>query len=1104
VTNHRMHDDAKHAGRSVTVTGDVKGSSIFTGDVIQTPPAPTALRQLRAPVGDFVGRKQEIETLIYALRPKNRACIVGISGMGGIGKTELALLVAGRLTDDYPDAQFSINLQGTDAKPLLPEQVMAMCIRAFLGPKATLFEDLAQLSQQYLSQLSGKRVLLLLDNAVDSDQVRPLLPPPGSALLVTSRQAIILPGMTSLTLDPLTDKEAQALLLEIVSRAAPAAQQICALCGYLPLAIRAAGSLLAITADLDPVDYAEELKDERKRLERIGTKGVNIGVEASFNLSYARLEPEAARVFRLLSMFPATFDAAAEEVVCEDMGHVHLSNLVQRHMVLYDSRTKRYRLHDLVRLFAYPKLSDEERGAAQQRHATYYKDVLVVADEQHSLKGPDLNELKPALERVIEGTASEDDRNAVRSALTTGVLVTGERAVAIGGNASDVVITTGDQNLIFSLRDSDAATVRDTLISIAPTQLHQVPPPPADFTGREHEQRELLTAVERGNATIFGLQGMGGIGKTALAFKLVEQLKPRYPDAQLYLDLKGFSDQPLTAAEALAHIIRSYHPAAKLPNNEMELRGLYLSVLDGQRAILLMDNAASAEQVEPLIPPASCVLLVTSRWHFTLPGLAAKNLDTMTAADARWLLLAIAPQIGEWADEIAALCGYLPLALRLAAGALARYRDLKPADYVRRFHDRQQRVQLFEASFGLSYELLSEGLRKYWRRLAVFPDSFAHDAAAAVWEVEVDQAQHTLGMLMAASMVEWNESTNRYLLYDPARLFADSKLEDGERVVAHKRHATHYIEVLAAANKLYLEGGDALLRGLALLDLEWTNIEAGHAWVASQGVETDEDIAQLSMAFPNAGAFVLNLRQHSRERISWLEIALTAARRLQHRKYEGAALGNLGIAYAELGETQRAIQFYEQQLPIIHELGDRRGEGAALGNLGIAYAELGETQRAIQFYERALLIDRETGDRRAEGNELGNIGTAYRELGEIRQAIQFLDQHLTIAREIGDRRGEGIALGNIGTAYRDLGDIRQALQFYEEQLTVVHEIGDRRGEGNALWNISLALDQLGQRAQAIQHAEQALVIFEQIESPNAAKVRAQLAAWREEMATINQ
>ena len=359
--------------------------------MIEAPADPvTTLHQLRAPVGDFVGRELEIDTLINALRRESRACITGISGMGGIGKTELALLVAERLRDDYPDAQFFINLQGTDDNPRSPEEVMAICIRAFLGPEAKLPEDPEQLSHLYRSQLSDKRVLLLLDNAADSAQVRPLLPPTGCAVLVTSRQSVALPGMTPLTLYPLTEKEARQFLLEIAARAEPAAEQICKLCGYLPLALRAAGSLLAITADLDPLDYAAQLQDERSRLERIGTEGVEIGVAASFNLSYARLASEASRVFRLLSVFPATFDAAAEEVVCADAGHVQLSDLVRRSLVLYDESTKRYRLHDLARLFADAKLSAEERAVGQKRFATHYKDVLAAANELYLEGGESL------------------------------------------------------------------------------------------------------------------------------------------------------------------------------------------------------------------------------------------------------------------------------------------------------------------------------------------------------------------------------------------------------------------------------------------------------------------------------------------------------------------------------------------------------------------------------------------------------------------------------------------------------------------------------------------------------------------------------------------
>jgi tetratricopeptide (TPR) repeat protein len=653
---------------------------------------------------------------------------------------------------------------------------------------------------------------------------------------------------------------------------------------------------------------------------------------------------------------------------------------------------------------------------------------------------------------------------------------------------------------------------RDVHIHQAPTSaavsapvlnaLHSLPPPPADFTGRVEDLRELRDAIEAGGVTISGLLGQGGVGKTALALKLAEKLIPQHPDAQIYTDLRGVSEKPLTSAEAMAYVIRAFQPEARVPEDENELGTLYRSILHGKKALLLMDNARDAAQVKPLIPPAGCALLVTSRHHFTLPGLKAKNLETLPPPDAKELLLRIAPRIDGEAETIAKLCGYLPLALRLAATALAERSDVEPADYTRRLAEEKNRLKMLagsgesvEASINLSYGLLDSETQKRWRMLAVFPDTLDAPAAASVWEADTDAAQDTLSRLTQYSMLEWNDRAKRYRLHDLMRHFASERLQASEREQAALRHSIYYLAVLENADKLYRRGGESLMRALALFDGERGNVYAGQAWAADHWAK-DQEVAQLCNDYPDRGTNVLLLRQRPREQIRWREVALNAARQLKDRAAEGRHLGNLGIAYDALGETSRAIGYHDLDLAVAREIGDRRGEGSALGNLGVAYRRLGETHRAIGYHEQALVIYREIGDRLGEGLGLGNLGIAYKDLGDYQHAIEYYERALVIHREIGDRQSEGRDFGNLGIAHKNLGDYHRAIEYYEQQLAIAREIGDRRGEANALWNTSLSLDELGERKQAIEHAEASLRIREEIEDPHAEIVRKQLEQWR--------
>jgi tetratricopeptide (TPR) repeat protein len=621
--------------------------------------------------------------------------------------------------------------------------------------------------------------------------------------------------------------------------------------------------------------------------------------------------------------------------------------------------------------------------------------------------------------------------------------------------------------------------------------LHQLPQPPADFTGRDELIALLLADFEHGNgAHITGLTGMGGIGKTALGLVVAHRVAQHYPDAQIFLDLKG-TTTPLSAMDVMRHVILSFEPTMDLRAlDETGMANAYRSTLHGRRALLFLDNARSAEQIAPLRPPETCTMLVTSRWTFAVPGLQTRRVDLLSAENAKDFLLELCPRIGGHAAGLAAACGYLPLALRIAGSFLGVNNDWEVETYLARLNDRKQRLTALQqsreeaelktepdllATFELSYGQLSEEDQKRWRRLGVFPASFDARAAGAMWGAAEETARKALGVWHRYSLLDYDEPSSRYSLHDLLVDYALSQIEPEEEHHARLQHADHYMKVLSTANYVYWQGGENMLTGLRLFDLEWENIHTGQAWAAA-APGNDRAAADLCMAYSDRGAHILNVRRHPRERIRWAETALTAARALGDRSLENSALSTLGIAHADLGETNKAIQFHEQYLSIAREASNRRGEGMALGNLGAAYYELGEAHKALQFYEQQLAIARETGDRRGEGFALGNLGIGYYDLGEVRKAIQFFEQDLAIARETGDRRGEGTTLGNLGVAYRNLGEAHKALQFHEQQLAIARELGDRRGEGMALSSLANTYADLKETYKAIQFYEQALVI----------------------------
>ncbi len=219
---------------------------------------------------------------------------------------------------------------------------------------------------------------------------------------------------------------------------------------------------------------------------------------------------------------------------------------------------------------------------------------------------------------------------------------------------------------------------------------------------------------------------------------------------------------------------------------------------------------------------------------------------------------------------------------------------------------------------------------------------------------------------------------------------------------------------------------------------------------------------------------------NAKKSIDYNEQALKIAREIGDRRGEGNQLGNLGNAYNALGDAKKSIDYYEQALKIAREIGDRQREGNHLGNLGNVYYRLGDVKKSIDYYEQALKIAKEIGDRRGEGVDLGNLGNAYNALGDVKKAIDYYEQGLKIAKEIGDRWVKGADLGNLGNVYYQLGDVKKSIDYYEQALKIAQEIGDRRREGNQLGSLGLAYSALGDAKKSIDHYEQALRITKEI------------------------
>jgi tetratricopeptide (TPR) repeat protein/DNA-binding XRE family transcriptional regulator len=651
-----------------------------------------------------------------------------------------------------------------------------------------------------------------------------------------------------------------------------------------------------------------------------------------------------------------------------------------------------------------------------------------------------------------------------------------------------------------------------------PVVPRQLPGPVRHFVGRAEELAELTGLLDQpgtqspGTVVISAIGGTAGVGKTALAMHWAYLVAGRFPDGQLYVNLRGYDrDQPMPAADALAAFLRAVGVAGQdIPADIDERAARYRSTLAGRRMLVVLDNASEVEQVRPLLPGTpACVTVVTSR--DSLAGLVARDgaqrldLDLLPPAEAVGLLRALigarAHRDPAAAATLAEQCCRLPLALRVAA-ELATARPAVPlADLVTELADQQRRLDLLDAAgdartavravFSWSYRHLDAGAGRAFRLASLHPGADLDPYAAAVLtSTTLEQAHRLLDVLARAHLIQ-PAGPGRYGMHDLLRAYARDLAAaqdgEGERRAALTRLFDHYLHTAAAAmNTLFPAEHHHRPRipppatpALPVTDpavaREWLDNEratlvavtahtADHGW---PGHATR--LAATMFRYLDAGG-------HYPEAITIHTCARHAARHVGDRAAEATALINLGAVDHRLGRHQQATDGFQQALALCREIGDRTGEARALNNLGLVDQLQGRYQQATEHLQQALAVFRENGDRTGEANALGHLGLIDRLQGHYQQATEHQRQALALCCEIGNRIGEAYALGNLGDLDLQQGRYQQATEHQRQALAVFREIGNRPGEADALTNLGNVDLQQGRCQQATDHHHQALAL----------------------------
>ncbi|WP_420036564.1 ATP-binding protein [Streptomyces sp. cg28] len=641
--------------------------------------------------------------------------------------------------------------------------------------------------------------------------------------------------------------------------------------------------------------------------------------------------------------------------------------------------------------------------------------------------------------------------------------------------------------------------------------LRTLPRGVAHFTGRDDELSGVVAAARVDEAkpepapAICAVDGMAGVGKTALVIHAAHLLADEYPDGQLFVDLCAHTSgrEPAAPTEVLAQLLIASGISPKdLPENLMARSALWRDRLAGRRSLIVLDNAADRAQVEPLIPGAgrNGVLITSRRRLMGLEGASHLSLDMLSSEKATLLFgrlsrRAITEADGSSIAELVRSCGNLPLAIALLASRLAHHPTWEASSFAQEFSSAKDHLGELEAgdlrvtaAFDLSYRNLSHDRKLLFRLIGVHPgpDIDIH-ALAAMSLVPVTKVRRDLEALYVDHLID-EVSPHRFSMHDLLReyTYAMHDQEPGvELNMAMVRLLDHYRDKAEAAEKRlahWTRPGVPDDDGSRVQN--FSGRESALSWLRNERANL---IACIGLAvrqgMPHIGRMTATLATLLRLDGPWEQAVDLHNQAAASAQSEGDRLGaanalmDLGDIQLISGDQAASIDSYTTAMGDYRKLHNPLGEANSINSLGHARKATGEPAVAAALHAEALSSYRNLGDYLGEANALHDLGRVRQVTGEYVSAWGLQEEALALYRALGNQFGEANTINDLGRIKHAVSSYSAAAELHAEALTIYRHLGSRLGEANALHDLGRNRQATGEYAVAGELHEEALALY---------------------------